>query len=538
MKTKPNIMKTKFLFLSSFLVLLGLSTSLNAQWTNASTTEHDGDLRLNDGFPFMYLNDDAGGGGNSGIIMESGGTNLSWFFYQRPENQWKLTFSSAATTDDFIFNGNGEMGIGLADTRDKLHILDGNLRFSPVGSRGLMWEKSGASTANFLGAEIHYSNADLDIRTYRENSSDDADIVLNAADDIFITTNDQFDVNTGRVQFNSDSGEDHYYGTHFNVSLFSGGVGVRQDIDGNKAFNNDEESDKRAGGGGTEAVIYADDIGNVGIGTYYPTKQLEVEGVAQINADLILNNEGAINKIKGTDDVTKMQILNYTTAANSQSYFTMWGTDTGGNNRDGEFVVAGNYVRLFSGVTSGGANQFGTEAMRILSNGRVGIGTATPNAKLAVAGSITATGSVTWSDENLKEQIQDFEYGLDALKQIQPKTYKYSGEAGIDDDLLHTGVIAQEFEKIVPEAVFEFEHVEEDVDRNVISEATYKAVDEKAIQYILVNAVKEQQEIIEELKEKLDSQVHLNVSLQTKYDNLEAKVNSLISTQETVVELK
>lgn len=230
--------------------------------------------------------------------------------------------------------------------------------------------------------------------------------------------------------------------------------------------------------------------GDVGVGTSTPLGKLHVDG------DVRLTNPGSFNRITGVDDAKKMQFSNNLDANSSRAYFTMWGADAAGV-RNGEFVMAGTYLRLFANVQNG---NFGTEAMRILSTGDVGIGTAAPWERLAVAGNIVATGNVTWSDARLKTNIIDYTPGLDEVMQINPKMYNYNGDAGLKSKLDHVGVIAQEFETVAPYAVVEYEHVEEDVDRNVIAKETYKGVNEKAIQYMLVNAVKEQQKMIEELQ--------------------------------------
>ena len=93
------------------------------------------------------------------------------------------------------------------------------------------------------------------------------------------------------------------------------------------------------------------------------------------------------------------------------------------------------------------------------------------------SGNLTATGNVTaYSDERLKENIQT----LDGKKVLQMRGVSFTkdGEAG-------SGVIAQELEKIAPELVHDGE---------------YKSVAYGNITGYLIEAVKEQQKEIDELK--------------------------------------
>jgi hypothetical protein len=110
---------------------------------------------------------------------------------------------------------------------------------------------------------------------------------------------------------------------------------------------------------------------------------------------------------------------------------------------------------------------------------------------LIVTGSITATGDITAfasSDERLKDNITPIEGALEKINQI--------GGYGFDwnDNSEHSGhdvgVIAQEIEKVLPEVV---------VDRD----NGYKAVRYDKIVALLINAIKEQQLQIDELKSKL-----------------------------------
>ena len=194
-------------------------------------------------------------------------------------------------------------------------------------------------------------------------------------------------------------------------------------------------------------------------------------------------------RITSSTGVAGLQIEN---TSNSWRFFN----NAGGamNLRD---VTGGkNVFRLDAGAPAG--------AFRILSSGNVGIGLSAPAEKLHVGGNILATGTVTPSARALKNNVTSFNMGLESVLKISPMMYNYNGKAGISSDRQHTGVIAEEFQKIVPHAVVPYTYTEQDDQGNVISEEEYLSVDEKSITYMLVNAIKEQQLIIEAQGESIE----------------------------------
>jgi len=162
-------------------------------------------------------------------------------------------------------------------------------------------------------------------------------------------------------------------------------------------------------------------------------------------------------------------------------------------------------VRFFSNVQNGNPNQFGQEAMRILDNGQVGIGLSNPSASalLHVNGAIHNAGGVVTSDKRLKNNINDFSLGLDEVLKLKPYTFNYNGQANIKTEDLQVGIMAQEFAKIMPEAVGTYTHEERDIDNNLVSSEDYLYANTEAIKYMLVNAVKEQQDLINKQAERI-----------------------------------
>ena len=154
-------------------------------------------------------------------------------------------------------------------------------------------------------------------------------------------------------------------------------------------------------------------------------------------------------------------------------------------------ITAGTGIGI-SGGTGGVTISIGQE-VATTSNvrfGSIGVGT---NAS-GVSGEIRATGDITAffsSDIRLKENIQPIQNALTKVKSISGNTYDW--KEGYEEIHSHkgndVGVIAQEIEQILPEAV---------IDR----ETGYKAVNYEKIIPLLIEAIKELSDKVKELESK------------------------------------
>lgn len=109
---------------------------------------------------------------------------------------------------------------------------------------------------------------------------------------------------------------------------------------------------------------------------------------------------------------------------------------------------------------------------------------------LTVNGVVTATGWYTSSDRRLKTEIEPIKDGLTKLDAIEGVSFIWkpgTPKAGQRD----VGVIAQDVERVLPEAV----HTDEN---------GMKSVDYPHLVPLLINAVKEQQDEIKDLKTQLE----------------------------------
>jgi hypothetical protein len=157
------------------------------------------------------------------------------------------------------------------------------------------------------------------------------------------------------------------------------------------------------------------------------------------------------------------------------------------------------------------------EKMRIDSNGNVGIGIKNPTYLLQLGtDSAAKPGTSTWtiaSDARLKDVRAPFTRGLAAIEEIHPIYFNYKKGNALDlpSDKEFVGIIAQDAEKAVPEAVNKddkgFLHLTND-----------------AIIWTLLNAVKE---LHQQFKTYVAKQLNSNSALEEKTEKLEKENKQL-----------
>lgn len=130
-----------------------------------------------------------------------------------------------------------------------------------------------------------------------------------------------------------------------------------------------------------------------------------------------------------------------------------------------------------------------------MSTGNVGIGTAAPTDTLSVNGTASKPGGGAWavfSDERLKKINGRFLPGLQAVMQLQPIRYQYKPDnaLGLTSTQEYVGFGAQALQQVIPEAVTK-------------NENGYLQVNNDPILWTMLNAIKEQQQEIAELKKEV-----------------------------------
>jgi hypothetical protein len=213
--------------------------------------------------------------------------------------------------------------------------------------------------------------------------------------------------------------------------------------------------------------------------------------------------------------------ITYNNNTNS-SFQILWGSGTraygNGNvtvNPNTGYVTANSYVASdwfrssgtsgwFNSTYEGGIFMQDTTWIRTYNNKSFFVGN-------TLASSIATTGDVTafFSDERLKEKISNVDNALDKVLSLNGFYYKnnnFAKSVGYTDEDLQLGLSAQEIQKVAPEIVklAPFD-METDKEGNITSKSgeNYLTVNYAKLVPILVEAIKDQQKQIEELKSKI-----------------------------------
>ncbi len=265
--------------------------------------------------------------------------------------------------------------------------------------------------------------------------------------------------------------------------------------------------------------------GYVGIGTTSPSQMLTVAEGLNID-DNNANNGSLTNALRFGNSASDEGIGSKRTAGGNQ-----WGLDfyTAGNNR--MCITSGGKVGI--GTTSPSATKLdvydpssSTARVALFKNSsatgtEVQIGSveyfhdfvsstdfnggsnfsvnlnASASYDLQIGGTGTAAkpGGGSWansSDSRLKEDVHAFKDGLNTIREIKPVYYKYNGKAGLPQNY-YVGVLAQEMKEAAPYMVSTYEYLPSDVPLEEAASKieTYYCVDNSALAYVTVNALKE-----------------------------------------------
>lgn len=296
-------------------------------------------------------------------------------------------------------------------------------------------------------------------------TTDAQSLQLNTNGSTKVTINSSGNVGVGTTASDSVPGFNRF------IAIGDSDTGIGQISDGILAFATNFSEKMRITGGG-----------NVGIGTQSPAAQLHLYGTGQTSAALTdAGDRGGMIRVSGVGSAagTGGAIL----FASQQS----------------ETVGSLGYAAIRGLLANGSANTIGhlgfytrnattdnqlTERMRLTNGGSIGIGLTNPSTILHASGEITATDFNTTSDINVKKNIEPIDNAIFKISQINGVTFSFIDDP---DEQRHAGVIAQDVEKVLPEAVKELgSGVKHVAYGNLIG--------------LLVEAIKDQQKQIDELK--------------------------------------
>ena len=76
------------------------------------------------------------------------------------------------------------------------------------------------------------------------------------------------------------------------------------------------------------------------------------------------------------------------------------------------------------------------------------------SAMMGGIGSVLSAGIGLLSDESTKEDVKQLDTALEKLRSLRPVTFYYKGEYTDSPGRMHHGFIAQEFQKVLPDATY------------------------------------------------------------------------------------
>jgi hypothetical protein len=402
---------------------------------------------------------------------------------------------SSTAANQFLIRAGGGMGINLTDPTTDLDV-NGQIRIrggSPAAGKVLTsgadgtatWETPSAAPDNdwtLIGSAL-YTAGDWGIAR---------------AGNTLYGTHDSTHVNLGVACTTGTAGQNYKYATvgggrSNTASIYFATVGGGEDNTAGHYWATVGGGDGNTASGGFAVV---------GGGSYNTASGEEgttVGGGIQNTAgsDYAVVGGGALNTASGyvatiPGGYSNLAQGDYSLAAGLRAKALHNGTFVWGDATEADF-------------SSTAANQF-----LIRAGGGVGVGTDTAYTQLTVKGHITPGDSAAWdlgnsrwwwrdvystggivspSDRRLKTDVEDLGYGLEEILKLRPVSFSWKNRK---DDGRYVGFIAQEVQPVISEVV----NVGDDPDQ------TLGLRYEKLVP-VLVNAVKEQQKTIDDLRAEL-----------------------------------
>ncbi|MFZ5438347.1 MAG: beta strand repeat-containing protein, partial [Patescibacteria group bacterium] len=361
-------------------------------------------------------------------------------------------------SDKFIIERDGTVAVGGLSSTEQALDVNGNIQLGQSDATRYIYFDNG--TANNAG--IRY-NSTTDSLQFSHDGSTWADfgsgsgLWTASGSDIYYTTGN-VGIGTTNPQAKLDIA-----GASSTISNSAGDITINA-ASGNVSFSGDSLTN----------LLNAAFSGNVGIGTSTPTAKLQITG----GDALISGNVG----IGTTTPAQKLSVIGTILASTPEASNALsLRNSTNGGYWDiylaGDGTTANNF---YLNNTNLGAGLSGN-TLAIRSNGNVGINDATPSYKLDVNGTIRGFGITDSSDVRFKKEITSINPVLDRVLQLRGVNYYWLDEAHGTE--LQTGFIAQELEQYFPELV--------STDND-----GYKSVAYNKMTAILVEAIKEQQQLI------------------------------------------
>ncbi|EEV6147456.1 prophage tail fiber N-terminal domain-containing protein [Escherichia coli] len=248
------------------------------------------------------------------------------------------------------------------------------------------------------------------------------------------------------------------------------------------------------------------------------------------SAQVLLNgDDGAVQLLSGTVNGATAQALTINKDEVNSTADLVIRKQTGTGNRfallnsgNSELPVS---IRVWGSSTRQNVFEVGTSAAYLFYAQKT-----TDGQNLTVNGSVNCTTLNQSSDRRLKENIEIIDNATDAIRKINGYTYT------LKENGAHcAGVIAQEVEEAIPEAVGSFIHYGEElqgptVDGNELREETrYLNVDYAAVTGLLVQVARETDDRVTALEEENTTLCQNLATADTRISTLENQVSELVA---------
>ena len=226
-------------------------------------------------------------------------------------------------------------------------------------------------------------------------------------------------------------------------------------------------------------------------GTTTVDDDLTVSGDIRINGNDILASDGSTNITLNSNTITTfagdIKVSGNDIQSSTATALTLSGSDV---TVQGDLTVSGNDIKssTATALTLSGANVTIPGTLTVDGNttlGNANSDVTTVNGELRVTQDIVAYYS---SDRRFKDNIQPIDNSLAKLLQVSGNTYTWNSESSKTGN--DVGVIAQEIQAVLPEAVIERDN-------------GYLAVDYHKIIPLLIESIKELNDKVEKLEQKL-----------------------------------
>lgn len=167
-------------------------------------------------------------------------------------------------------------------------------------------------------------------------------------------------------------------------------------------------------------------------------------------------------------------------------------------------------------LSHGGGGIFSEKSIWTNSNMYVGGNSKTATIRLVAGGDISAAGSITsngtllTSDIRLKKDIGDMDLGLEIIRQVDIKEFKFKNET--EKYNKHIGVIAQDIQKILPNVVRK-------------DDKGFLSISANDIFFVAINAIKQLDKELQNIKQLLENK-NIN-KLKTENEKLKNEIRKL-----------